>query len=70
MSGHDALLRDKRVLEHRILSGECGEDALAPYLDVLGQIDLRFTGILDFRWPSVPYPLYFRCGTTDLGNFR
>lgn len=39
------------------------------YLSILQRFNRVKCGILDFRWPGVPSPLYMRCGSSDLGNF-
>jgi FkbM family methyltransferase len=63
------LLSRKRELEARF------EEPDAPttqneYMSVLRKIDRHYCGILDFRWPGVSSPLYMRCGSSDLSNFR
>jgi FkbM family methyltransferase len=68
MSSLTSLLAKKRALEARF-------DDHGPFLDqneymaLLRKIDRDCCGILDFRWPGVAWPLYMRCGSSDLSNF-
>jgi FkbM family methyltransferase len=66
------LLRQKDELEHQLIQEPLhGEEVLrAHFLEVLEQIDRSFSGIAEFRWPGLRYPVFFRCGSTDLRNFR
>ena len=64
-----AQLRAKRDFEGLLL--EKPEDATLQraYFETLTRISRQFAGVLEFRWPGYPYPLYFRCGSTDLQSF-
>ena len=44
-------------------------EKMADYLSTLSAINKSHAGIVSFRWPTVPFPLYFRCGSSDLSNF-
>jgi len=69
MDDGELLLKQKGSLEAALSNAECDAGTLMSYLGLLRQINRRYTGLLDFRWHDVPYPLYFRCGSTDLDNF-
>src|SRR5437763_15722941 len=47
--------------------GRC--ETPAEYLQRLSQLDKSHVGVVSFCWPGVPYPIYFRCGTSDLASF-
>ena len=67
--GRDAHLRAKLDLESSLLERPDDTALQRAYFETLIRINRQFTGILEFRWPRHPYPLYFRCGSTDLHNF-
>lgn len=63
-----ALLAEKRKLE--VGFAEAGaQSALHENMSILRSFNREGCGILDFRWPGVPFPLYMRCGSSDLSNF-
>ena len=64
------ILADKLTFEDKINRGESNAGMVESYVGNLETINRSNTGIVSFRWPGVPYPLYFRCGTSDLANFR
>jgi FkbM family methyltransferase len=51
------------------LSGGWTEELQGEYLSILQRSNRVNCGILDFRWPGISFPLYMRCGSSDLGNF-
>jgi hypothetical protein len=58
--------------KHKIESGfasNASQAATQEYLSLLHEMNRGYSGILDFRWPGVPWPLYMRCGSSDLDNF-
>jgi FkbM family methyltransferase len=65
-----ALINEKRTLEAAVLQSNCSSKTLNSYIGLLDEINRRFTGLTDFRWTGIPYPLYFRAGSTDLQNFK
>jgi FkbM family methyltransferase len=67
MSGME-LLQEKRMIESRFDHG-ADQKTTAAYISLLAAINRQFCGILDFRWPGVPTPLFMRCGSSDLSNF-
>ena len=52
-----------------ILSDDGRDETLTEYLQRLSQLDKAHVGVASFCWPGVPYPVYFRCGTSDLASF-
>nr|WP_294555576.1 glycosyl transferase family 90 [uncultured Rhodopila sp.] len=69
MLARDAgLFARKRAIEANF-AGPRDSAAEEEYLSLLGKINREYCGILDFRWPGVPSPLYMRCGSSDLANF-
>jgi FkbM family methyltransferase len=64
------LWQKKLALEADLVTNEFGPGKLSAYLETLEAIDRSSIGIVSFRWPSVTYPLYFRCGSSDLTSFK
>ena len=60
----------KAALEDSINRGSADQVTIVSYLQILETLDRTHSGIVSFKWPSVTYPLYFRCGTSDLSNFK
>jgi FkbM family methyltransferase len=62
------LFARKRAIEANF-GGPQDSAAEGEYLSLLRRINREYCGILDFRWPGVPSPLYMRCGSSDFANF-
>jgi FkbM family methyltransferase len=65
-----AQIAEKQGIEAAVLQGDRDPATLTNYLSVLERISSTHTGILSFHWPSTSYPIYFRCGSSDLWNFK
>jgi FkbM family methyltransferase len=64
-----AQLRAKGEFEDLLLENPEDSALRRGYFETLIRLSRQFSGLLEFRWPGYPYPLYFRCGSTDLHNF-
>jgi FkbM family methyltransferase len=62
------ILKEKRTIEAQLEHGD-DQKTKAAYISLLASMNRQFCGILDFRWPGVPAPLYMRCGSSDFSNF-
>lgn len=63
------IFREKADIEHAFALGEAGQAARDTYLRLLTRLNREALGVLDFRWPGLPFPLYMRAGSSDLSNF-
>src|ERR1700681_1960808 len=65
----DSDLHDKFALETALRRDPSNADLRARYREVLERINRSTLGLSTIVLPELPYPLYFRGGSSDLGNF-